>query len=538
MWFRFVFLLFIFFSTDVYSQKLFLPLNRYLHNRYNESLNRKEVGFHTSVKPYLQSELDSVVAPDSIYGFHPYKIGIKSRIGRIWNGFINDHLVHVDTGDFELTIDPLFNFEIGRDIQNDDKAYVNTRGILVTGSIGKNFSFFSSFYENQAVFISYIDEYIDTNKVVPGQGESKPFKARGHDYSMASGYISYSPSRYFNFQFGHGKNFIGDGYRSLLLSDNAFNYPFLKITTTIWKIKYVNLFAQFQDIRVLNASVLGRGYPKKFGSFHYLSWNVSKRFQLGLFESIIWQGSDSTHNRGFDFNYLNPVIFYRSVEFSLGSPDNALIGLNGKFKVTDKFYVFGQFILDDFKLSEFRKEKSSYHQKYGFQLGMKMMDLLKIPRLSLHSEFNYVMPYTYAHRLSAQNYGHYNQALAHPLGANFKESVSFLSYQYRRFFIETKFLYAIYGADSLGKNFGKNIYAPEYDLMTSPLSSDNTVGQGVKTNLIHAGVKLAYIVNPKLNMRIEVNYVHRHESSALQSRKTDFISLGIKTALNNFYYDF
>ena len=40
---------------------------------------------------------------------------------------------------------------------------------------------------------------------------------------------------------------------------------------------------------------------------HYLSWNVSKRFNLGLFESVLWT---NTNDRGFDVNYLNPLYFF------------------------------------------------------------------------------------------------------------------------------------------------------------------------------------------------------------------------------------
>lgn len=535
---RLPFLLALFVSFTSFSQQFVLPLEQSIYNRYERSVNKKETGFHTSVKPYLQSELDSIISSDSVYGFSPYRIGRRHFPGRVLDNFVNDHLVHVDTGEFELTIDPLFDLKVGKEFADDQRTYVNTRGVYVNGSIGKKFSFSSSFYENQALFVSYLNDYIEQNKVVPGQGEAKPFKSRSYDYSMSTGYISYTPSKHFNFQFGHGKNFFGDGYRSLLLSDNAFNYPYFKIMTTIWKIKYVNLYAQFQDIRQPSPSLLGKGYPKKFGTFHFLSWNVSKRWNLGFFESIIWQGSDSTHYRGFDFNYLNPVIFFRPIEFSLGSADNALMGLNTKFKVSDHVDLFGQFILDDFRFAELKNKKSTYHQKYGFQVGMKAFDIFGIRRLNFHTEYNYVMPYTYSHRLSAQNYGHYNQSLAHPLGANFKESVSFLSYQLKRFSIRTELMYAMFGADSSGKNFGKNIYATEYAAGTSPLNPTNTVGQGLKTNVLYAGVNLAYLVNPKTNMRIELNYTYRKQATDLGSQNTSFISFGIRTALMNHYYDF
>ena len=36
-----------------------------------------------------------------------------------------------------------------------------------------------------------------------------------------------------------------------------------------------------------------------------------------------------TYNRGYEISYLNPIIFYRPVEYSMGSnKGNALMGLN------------------------------------------------------------------------------------------------------------------------------------------------------------------------------------------------------------------
>ena len=136
------------------------------------------------------------------------------------------------------------------------KTYTNTRGYIIEGDLGQKISFFSSFRENQAVFPSYIHEYVLSNKVVPGQGYAREFKDTGFDYAMASGYFGIKPAKNFVVQFGHGKHFIGDGYRSLLLSDNAFNYPFLRIQTSFWKMQYTNLYVEMQDINYFENNVI------------------------------------------------------------------------------------------------------------------------------------------------------------------------------------------------------------------------------------------------------------------------------------------
>ena len=79
----------------------------------------------------------------------------------------------------------------------------------------------------------YIEDYIwskdengEIDFILPGQGVSRVSSwnrtTRDLDYAMANGHVSFQTSKHFNFQFGHGKHFIGDGYRSMLLSDNCF----------------------------------------------------------------------------------------------------------------------------------------------------------------------------------------------------------------------------------------------------------------------------------------------------------------------------
>ena len=104
---------------------------------------------------------------------------------------------------------------------------------------------------------------------------------------------------------------------------------------------------------------------KKFATIHHLNWNISKRVSLGIFEAIIWQAKDTLYNRQFDVNYLNPIIFYRPVEYSLGSSDNALLGLNAKLKISNNYQLYAQFILDEFLLKEVFVVCGWWANKYG-----------------------------------------------------------------------------------------------------------------------------------------------------------------------------
>lgn len=311
---------------------------------------------------------------------------------------------------------------------------------MFQGSVGKSFSFASDFYENQSKFPTYIDSFIRKSSVVPGQGYSKPFGAQSVDFANASAAFSYQLSPYVGVQVGHGKNFIGDGYRSMLLSDVAFNYPFLKITTDIWKIKYIMLWTEFQNIS-LTKKEDRFAWEKKNGVFHFLDVQLTDKLAIGLFEGVIWLPQDSTVNRGIEWNYLNPLIFLRPVEFSLGSPDNVVLGINTSYRFSNSIMSYGQFLIDELTVNEFFSNKGYWGNKYGIQVGLKSYDAFTISELYIQCELNTVTPYTYSHKDPSKNYGHYNQELAHPLGANFIESIGIANYSHKQYDFRFQFKY-------------------------------------------------------------------------------------------------
>lgn len=513
------------------SQPYITPLSNDFEGRVDPFLNRIGSEAHTSVKPFLIADVLDEVNIDSLdHTLNRTESVHTTLVGR---KLFREHLLEVKTNDYRLNFDFLPDWQLGKDRSAGKLLWLNTRGFYLDGHIGNTFSFRSEFYENQGVLPGYLDTFAKTQMVVPGQGFVHTFMNPGLDYAYASGLISYQPSRYFNFQFGHGKNFIGDGYRSMLLSDVAFNYPFLKMTTDIWKFRYINLYAQFQDLRAPQFAY-DLGYRKKYGTFHYLSWNLSKRFSLGLFEALIWQAADSSGYRGFDVNYLNPIIFLRPVEFSVGSPDNALLGLNTSFKIAKHSIFYGQFLLDEFKAKEIFNKRGWWANKYAWQFGFRSFEVFNMKNLNVLAEFNAAMPYTYSQRTTLLNYGHYNEALAHPLGANFREIISIFNYRLHRFSFRFQANYAQYGSDSAG-NVGKDIYKSYF---TRDKDYGNSLGQGIKTDFYYLDFRAAYLFNPKTNLRVEAGIVNRKEVKAGKENATMYFVFGLRSSFRNFYYDF
>ena len=504
-----------------------VPLNHAFENYFGKDLHGLDNDFHTSVKPYNTRDIGNTI--DSSF-LNLY----KERTGWIGRKLFNEHLINVQKEEFGLVVNPLANVVLGKDDNEEDLVYFNTRGLQFMGHIGEKFSFYSDFYENQARMPQYLSDYSRANDIIPGEGMYKFFRRDDldtRDYAFVTGILNFRPSKFFDFQFGQGKHFIGDGYRSLLLSDNAFTYPFLKITTSVWKLQYTNLFTQMSDIRANSPS---GAFVRKYVSSHYLSINIGKRLNIGLFESVIYE--DSTGTRGYDVNYLNPIIFYRPIEFAVGSGNgNVVMGINAKFKVTDKSYIYSQLMIDEFVFDELRAGEGYWGNKFGVQIGGKIYDFI-LPGLTVQSEINLVRPYTYSHINSFQNYGHYNQPLAHPLGANFRESISHITYQNRRFFGELEVMFAEQGMDFDDSNWGTDIYLASD---TREEEYGNEIGQGINTKIFYADLKLGYLFNPKTNLRIQVGLTYRNLSPEnLSKNTTQYLYAGVTTNLTNRYYDF
>jgi len=513
------------------SHGQYIPLDNQYYNLIAQKYQENNRSFLSSMKPILLQDMDSVADIENVLYGIPVDSTHKNTF--VYRKLFSENLISFKTKGFKITADPVFNFGLGYDFIESKISWINTRGLTVTGLLGNNLSFNTELYESQAVFASWPLAFITATGVAPGQGSVKAFKNNGVDFFYSNGYVSYSPSKYVNMTMGYGKNFIGEGYRSLLLSDVAFSYPYFKLTANFQKVKYTVLYNQFID----RSSMLspGFGYDRKWATMHYLEVMLWGRLNLGLFDAIVWENADSTGYRGFDVQYLNPVILLRPVEESFGSPDNALVGSTFSFRINKHFNLYGQLVLDEFKLSHVIANDGWWANKYGYQLGVSGWNLLNIPSLNARLEYNQARPYTYAHSVTIESYGHYNQPLAHPLGANFREFIAMASYTRGNWMGNLKMNFAMYGADTTGMDYGENIFIP-YDQRVSELG--NTIGQGLKTNLTIADVSISYLLNRHTNMRIEAGITTRKEQNVKWDKQMQYIYFGIRTGLRNIYYDF
>lgn len=518
------------------------PYSYQHYQKYDEELYSVDTRYHTSSKPHLfRGKL--LEKMDSIQSVYP----IDSDNWFLRKIF-NEHLIQVEKEDHTFYLDVLPDFLIGSELIDADKrtTWLNTRGIQAGVTIGDKFTFYGNFFENQGVFPRYLDEYIQESMVVPGQAMSKKRDQKTKDWMYATANLTYDFSDYLQVTLAYDKNHIGDGYRSMLLSDFSSNYAHLKLTGTVGNVQYTSIWAYMNDPRNPRVDSLnsgGRfGDGIKWGAFQYLDYNVTNRLSVGFFQSVIWANRNQAGHRGFDFNYLNPVLFLRPVENSnVSSPDKMFLGLNAKYKVLNNATVYGQFLLGEFTAKEFFSNKGYKHNKWGAQLGAKAFNIFGVSRLNVLGEYNFARPYTYQHFVSISNYSNRGEPLAHPRGANFRELLGIANYSWNRFDFSLQGVYSQYGTDpedSFGGriNYGGDIFQ-SYN--TGPHMYGNKIGQGVKNELFYADLRAAYVLNPKYNLRFEVGYTQRYNRiEGMPTQKSGVINVGLRSSFRNFYGDF
>jgi len=190
------------------------------------------------------------------------------------------------------------------------------------------------------------------------------------------------------------------------------------------------------------------------------------------------------------------------------------------------FSMYGQFILDEFVISELRAGNGWWANKFGIQTGLKYIDVLNVNNLDFQVEGNIVRPYTYTHFRTSQNMSHYGQQLAHPLGANFYEILAIARYQpAKRLNLRVSCSYAVTGQDTGLSNMGGNIFK-NYNTRYSEYG--NTITQGDKTTILYLDVYSSYMI--KHNVFIWGSLSNRNSSSTTgnYTNKEMWVSLGLR----------
>ncbi|MFN0215345.1 MAG: hypothetical protein ACKVT2_13900 [Saprospiraceae bacterium] len=446
------------------------------------------------------------------------------------------NLFEVNTRYFKLRANPILHFHLGREAGVSEPIFQNQRGLEVRGEVDKKLFFYTNLIESQARFPRFVSQRVGESLAVPGAGFFKNYKSRfwgiqnGYDFNVATAYMGYQATRHFGVQLGHGKHFIGNGYRSMFLSDFGAPTFFLKLDTKVWKFHYQNIFLELSPVSQINVPD-GTILPKKYAAIHYLNFKVTPRLAFGFFEATVFNRS-----RQFELQYLNPVVFYRTVEGMIGSPDNAFLGVDGRWDLFRSMQFYGQFMLDELVVSEIFSGNGWWANKWALQAGMKYLNVFGLDHLDLQIEHNRVRPFTYAHSDPANSYTHYNQVLAHPLGANFSETLMLLRWQpIPRLFLQTRLIHARIGENTPEENWGSD---PLVDYDTRVQDYGNKISQGIKASVQIFGFDASWALWHNVMLDLKLLCRKKDSEDGLRDFSTKLIGLGMRVNMWNLNLDF
>lgn len=522
------------------AQTTDLPLGHIGYQQLDQLEVLKPEGFFTSIKPYSRKDLYTYLRPkngsylsmETVEYAHDSTKSKKSIFQTFYKS--PQDLYRYSDQSLNLHVNPVLHFGLGADQSTGGRTtFINTRGFELRGTIDGKVAFYSYLTENQADYPLYVNHVRDSTLVVPYEGFWKQYRETGVDFLRAQGYIDFALSNSISAQFGYGKHFVGNGQRSLILSDYANNYPYLRINTETKIFNYTNLFAELiADVQGGTFGTSGVGvFTTKYMAMHHLNMKIRPNLHVGVFESVMF--GDSTG--GFKIAYLNPIIFYRSIEQQNGSADNSFVGVDFKWNIRNRLQLYGQFVIDELIVSNVLEGNEWWGNKQGIQLGAKYANAFGIKNLMMQGELNRVRPYMYAHENGFTSYSHYNLALAHPLGANFSELIGRMFYTAGDHWqLEMHLLLAKYGNDLGGVNYGRDILKNYTERVPNGNGGSQEYGvkhlQGNLTNLNLFFFRTSYMI--KHNLFLDLDYTFRNEKDETSYLDLNSSVIGFSIRLN------
>lgn len=522
---RLFLILFCFVSVfQTLAQQKLLPMHVYFKDQFIRLSGNQSL---TTIYPANESQLN----------LHYINRDSSKQYYEIFDWLFKKHWLEVKNKQGHIHISPLVDGTFGKETIDTTHSTLlrNTRGVFVEGQLLDKFSFSFMLAENQAQFMQYETLYLNaagekyvqsggyltTNAVVPGAARTKPFKENGYDYAYSIGSIRYAARKNVSFEAGNNGHFIGNGYRSLLLSDHSTATPYLKINWEIsprWSYHFIAKRNKNLYRKPVYQTVEG-AYENKFFSVAYLNFKATKNFTLSLFSAGNNLRGDSLVKHPIQTQMWVPLPLVNTDLFQQSNSTlNGIAGLNLDLALTKK-RIYGQLVVDKIKATHL----------FAGQVGIHLFDVWKIPAFHVQWEVNYVPQSFYSSENPKLAYSHYQLPSAHPRGNNFVEGLLRMDYEYKRFFIQT--------ATFLQQNQGIGLESFSPHSIFSTPEETKKLPSAYGTTFLQT-IELGYRVNRKYNGILVLGCKIRSSEFKGERELNQAVYISIKSGLLNHYFDF
>ncbi|MDA3818939.1 MAG: hypothetical protein PF590_00480 [Candidatus Delongbacteria bacterium] len=427
-------------------------------------------------------------------------------------------VLYSSSDDHWLTLNPVFNLQLWKSEKNS--GYINSRGAEIHGNFHNRIFFHTSFYENQGRFQDYLNDYAEKYGVLPGYARMKPYNDNAWDYTSAFGSVQLNASEQLKFRLGHDKLFIGEGHRSLFLSDAAFQQLFFQTSIDLGQFRFTNITLQwinpnFNNLMQWETEQSTEGnYQRKTNSINMLEWQISDAFRLGFVEAVVFKPET-----GFNLNMVNPWLFFRASMIRQNSGNNILMGLDALYAF-DNTDVYAQLMIDDVQATNLGI--SNPCNRFGWQIGAMYYDVFGVQNLHVRTEHNYIRAMSYAESMPEISWTHYNQNAAHPAGNNLVEFIAMVQYRWRNLPLSCQLNYMEYGDEH-----NESVVPADFNFPGGFVAGDTK-------RFVFADVEAGYIINPVWHWIAYAGVSYRHDGSD----EALWVRIGTRTNIHRLIRDF
>lgn len=451
----------------------------------------------------------------------------KKRYSSIGYFVYQRELIQLVKKEGAIWISPILDMQLGAERGDTNmRQYLNVRGIRIEGSMKNKVFFSGSFYENQAVLPTYLQQYVSNrgefypntadssyyqvNAVIPGGARTKPFKTNGFDYAYATGMVQWQVLKDLAVTVGNSPIFIGSGYRSVLYSDNSLPTMNFRISYSLgekWNFQLIRM----QGLNMLRIPFATNGealYERKALSLGAIYYQPTKHLRIGLIEGGTWTRGDSIQKQAVEGGFYIPIPGAATIQEGINGKSYAYLGLDFNWRIS-KFLIYGQYGRNPYT-------KSSDVGQIGFRYWP-----FKSHNYLIHVEYNHTSANAYKAANPRIHYSNFNLPIGHPMAAGVDELVVRLRAEWNHLFISSSTNYYLNQSDNYRQ------LLPVYE--NNP-SQNQTV--------FYENLEIGYNFNRAYGLEIFGSAKLRLVNNPLQNGQSYWFNIGLRTALNNHYFDF
>jgi len=246
------------------------------------------------------------------------------------------------------------------------------------------------------------------------------------NFDVTEGYLQLDAGA-LNLQLGRERILWGAGYGDrLILSSNPPPFDFIKLETRIGSVRYAFLHSWILGQKKMTVLDSMRGAEAiinaKYIASHRVDVTFGNALNLGVTEMIVYS------KRFPDLAYLNPFIFYKSVEHSLQDRDNAFLVFDAQARFIKNVELSGTFFIDDINFSKLGTKW--YGNAFAYQAGVLYIEPIGLKDVDVTLDYTRIQPYVYSHHLADNDYTSNGFVMGHRLGPNSDDVLLKIGYRY------------------------------------------------------------------------------------------------------------